>query len=344
MRALAIDHRPEVGQLHNSLTMTEMASPEPRRGEVRIRVQATAINVDDQHFAEGTMFGGFPVAPKPSATRPWVPGTEFTGLVDQLGEGVTSLELGQPVYGMRPPKLAGPWAEYCVTKVNLVSPVPEGWPIDQAAALCLSGAVICSMLAPLGSLKDQHCLVVGASGSLGTVLVQVLSKSGARVWGVCSGVNRELVTGLGVQRVIDYKEGRFGEQLTREDISVDATLDLVGGLETEHDAMAVTRKQGNFVTVVGPELHVGERKLSPFQLSGMIARILWRWFSSRLTGPRYTFTGPLAANFAQIEQRIIAPGVRPVIDRVVDFEEASVRTAVAYVASHRARGKVVIKM
>ena len=220
MRALAIDHRPEVGQLHNSLTMTEMASPEPRRGEVRIRVQATAINVDDQHFAEGTMFGGFPVAPKPSATRPWVPGTEFTGLGDQLGEGVTSLELGQPVYGMRPPKLAGPWAEYCVTKVNLVSPVPEGWPIDQAAALCLSGAVICSMLAPLGSLKDQHCLVVGASGSLGTVLVQVLSKSGARVWGVCSGVNRELVTGLGVQRVIDYKEGRFGEQLTREDISV----------------------------------------------------------------------------------------------------------------------------
>ena len=66
--------------------------------------------------------------------------------------------------------------------------------------------------------------------------------------------------------------------------------------------------------------------------------------SSKFAGPKYHFAGPLAPDWDAIHKSIVKPNIRPVIDRVVDFGEESVREAVGYVASHRARGKVVIKM
>ena len=290
------------------------------------------------------MLGGLPVAPRPTSTRPWVPGTDLVGVVDRVGSRVRSPNEGDVVYGMRPPKLAGPWAEYCVTRAKFVSSVPDGWSTEESAALPVSGAVICSILSAMGPVDGRRCLVVGASGGLGTMMVPVLKSAGATVWAVCSGKNRALVEGLGAERALDYKEASFGSQLASEGRCVDATIDLIGGLETQREGLAVTRKKGSFVTVVGPEQHVGERRLNIFGLTGMAGRILWNMLRSRFVGPKYRFAGPLAPDFDAIHQSIVKPNIRPVIDRVVDFSEESVREAVAYVASHRARGKVVIKM
>ena len=108
-----------------------------------------------------------------------------------------------------------------------------------------------------------------------------------------SGKNRALVEGLGAEHVLDYTEASFGSQLASEGRCVDSTVDLLGGRDTHRQGLAVTRKQGSFVTVVGPEQHVGQRRLSAFQLLGMLGRISWSMLGSRFSGPRYVFAAPL---------------------------------------------------
>ena len=87
-----------------------------------------------------------------------------------------------------------------------------------------------------------------------------------------------------------------------------------------------------------------ERKLGVWGLTKMIIWIVRRLLISRLSGPRYVFAGPLAPDFMEINRWIVQQGLRPVIDRTVPFAQEPVRQALAYVASHRARGKVVIEM
>lgn len=349
MKALAIDQRPSVGELNNSIRLVDLPRPTPKRGQVRVKVLASTINIDDPHMAEGTMFGGFPVTPTPTRDRPWVPGTDLVGIVDALGPGVKGPAIGTLVYGMRPPRLAGPWAEWCITKADYVSPAPTGWRVEELACLGLGGTVVSNMLDsacsdPLHDLSGRRCLVVGASGSLGTLMVPLLADLGAEVWGVCSGLNRALVENLGAARVLDYHDGSFGEQLQREGANVDHCFDFVGGRKTQDEGLAVTKDTGHFVTAVGPEQHVGERKLAPRELASMVAEISWRWLRSCTNGPRYHFSGPLGPDFQAIERLIVGRGIRPIVDKMVDFDESAVRQAIGYVTSHRARGKVVLKL
>ena len=112
---------------------------------------------------------------------------------------------------------------------------------------------------------------------------------------------------------------------------MDSTVDLLGGRDTHRQGLAVTRKQGSFVTVVGPEQHVGQRRLSAFQLMGMLGRISWSMLGSRFSGPRYVFAAPLAPDWGAIHQSLVKPNIRPAIDRIVEFGEESVRDAIGYV-------------
>ena len=129
------------------------------------------------------------------------------------------------------------------------------------------------------------------------MMVPALKSAGAKVWAVCSGKNRALVEGLGADRVLDYTQASFGSQLASEGRCVDSTVDLLGGRDTHRQGLAITRKQGSFVTVVGPEQHVGQRRLSAFQLMGMLGRISWSTLGSRFSGPRYVFAAPLAPDW-----------------------------------------------
>ena len=213
--------------------------PEPGKNEVRIKVIASTINIDDVHLAQGTMFGGLPVSRKPSQSKPYIPGTDFAGIIDAVGPGVKSLKVGQEVYGIcNPMKGRGPWAEYCITKSNNVAVKPKVWDFKEAAACALAGAVVVSMVNSVKNVANKRCLVIGASGGIGTLCVQALKQENARVWGVCSQRNAEIVRQLGAERVIDYTKAPFSEQIQDLDEQVDVVFDLVGGKEIEKDAFS----------------------------------------------------------------------------------------------------------
>lgn len=117
-----------------------------------------------------------------------------------------------------------------------------------------------------------------------------------------------------------------------------ATLGLSGAV--------LLRPEGRFVTVVGPERFVGETDLGVLGASWIFARVGARMVRSRLSRsrPTYSFAGPTTPDFDRIEQWIIAPGIRPLIDRILPLAVGPTSEGIAYVRSHRAVGKVVIRV
>ena len=346
MKAICITSRPNPGELDKYLELKDFPMPEPGKNEIRIKVMASTINIDDVHFAEGTMFGGLPVSPKPSQSKPYVPGTDVAGIIDAVGPGVKSWEVGQEVYGIcNPMRGRGPWAEYCIARSDNVAVKPKVWDYKEAAACALAGTVAVSMLNAAKDVANKKCLVIGASGGIGTLCVQALKRKNARVWGVCSQRNAEIVRQLGAERIFDYTKASFSKQIQDLNEQVNLVFDLIGGKDVEKDAFLVLASTGKFITVVGPNKYVGERKIGMIGALSSFVYIGWRmlWMGIR-TGPRYVFTGPTTPDFANIDRLLVASGSKPIIDRVASLTREDISAAIKRVTSHRAVGKVVVSV
>jgi len=346
MKAICITSRPSPGELDKSVELKDLPVPEPGKNEIRIKVIASAINIDDVHLAEGTMFGGLSLGPKPSQSKPYIPGIDVAGIIDAVGQGVKSLKVGQEVYGIcNTIKGQGAWAEYCITKSANVAVKPKVWNFREAAACASSGAVVVSMVKAAMNVTNKRCLVIGASGGIGTLCVQALKQENARVWGVCSHRNAEVVRKIGAERVIDYTKAPFSEQIQDLDEQVDVVFDLVGGKELERGAFSVLASTGTFVTIVGPNQYVGEKNIGVIGALSSFVYVGWRMLWTRmLTGPSYVFTGAATPDFSGINAMLVASGSKPIIDTVVSLTREEISAAINRVTSHRAVGKVIVNM
>ncbi|MBX2802712.1 MAG: NAD(P)-dependent alcohol dehydrogenase [Myxococcales bacterium] len=346
MRALGVRARPRVGHFVNDLTELRVPLPEPAPDEVRVRVHASAINVDDVHIVEGTFAGGAPLGPKPTPDAPAVPGSDFAGTVDAVGSEVHGLAVGQRVYGMSDTFAGrGPWAEFVVTAASRVHPIPEDVDFEEAAALPVAGTTALCAIEAAGEVRGLRCLVVGASGGVGSLAVQALCGLGAEVWAVCSGRNAELVRSLGAAEVLDYTARGIGDQLEARGVPIDRAFDFVGGRDVERQCYRVLRPGGAFVTVVGPVRYVGDHRLGWSGLARMFGYIGWRMAWTRLPGQaRYHFAAISEPRFEQLDALLLRRGKRAPVDQVVPLTLQGVREATAHVLSHRARGKVIIRV
>lgn len=346
MKTICITSRPNPGELDKYVEIKDLPMPEPGKNEIRIKVIASAINIDDVHLAEGTMFGGLSLGPRPSQSKPYIPGIDVAGIIDAVGLGVQSLKVGQEVYGIcNNIKGQGSWAEYCITKSNNVAVKPKVWNFREAAACASSGSVVVSMVKAAKNVANKKCLVIGASGGIGTLCVQALKQKKARIWGVCSQRNVEIVQKLGAERVIDYTKGPFSEQIQNLDEQVDVVFDLVGGKELERDAFSVLASTGTFVTIVGPNKYVGDRNIGVIGALSSFAYVGWRMLWTRIrTGPNYVFTGAATPDFANINTMLIVSGSKPIIDTDVSLTREEISAAINRVTSHRAVGKVIVNV
>ncbi|MEB3327642.1 MAG: NAD(P)-dependent alcohol dehydrogenase [Candidatus Sericytochromatia bacterium] len=185
-----------------ALVLTDLPRPAPGKGEVLLRVHAAAINPVDWKLAGGAFRFVLP------QRFPLVPGMDVAGTVEAVGKGVTTLRPGDRVHG----RLDGPGAcaEYALARVEVLVPIPEGMTMAEAAALPLAGMTALQALRdacrlPLAN-ASQRVLVVGASGGVGHLGVQLAKAAGATVVGVCSTPNVPLVQRLGADAVLDYTQ------------------------------------------------------------------------------------------------------------------------------------------
>ena len=342
MRALGFLARPEPGTAATALQWVEVPVPAPGKGEVRVRVVAAALNRDDVHAAEGTVFGGVPTAPRPTEKQPSVLGIDFAGVVDAVGPGVRDVQAGQRVFGVAYMQRLGSLAPYCCTKASRTRPLPEGWSFSQGAATGLTGSVASMAIHATGDPRDRRCVVVGASGNIGGLIVQALVAAGAReVVAVCSGSNAVRVTELGAGRVVDYGQGPWGRQLADE-APFDIVFDCAGGRDTEAEALAVLRPDGQLLTLCGPMRLLGGRRLSWLTIARTLGYIAWRMLSSRVRGPRYTLLSAGEPDWSAVETLLLERDIRPSIDALHRFERDEVASALESVVSNRRQGKQVV--
>lgn len=203
----------------DSLQVTDEECPEPKNGEVRVRVLAAGVCQPDLMMREGF----HPETPP----LPFTPGWDLVGLVDRLGDGVAEVDSGQLVAAL---PITGAYSEYvCLPQRELV-PVPFGLDAAEAVSLVLNYVTAYQMLHRSAKVKaGQRVLIHGATGGVGSALMQLGLLAGLEMYGTCSSQHTPVISALG-GIPIDYKQVDFVKEVHRLTGSgVDIVFDGIGG-------------------------------------------------------------------------------------------------------------------
>lgn len=212
------------------LKTVEEAIPEPKSGQVRVKVLAAGIGYADimaQH-------GGYPLAPK----LPFTPGYDFVGVVDQFGSGVAGVEKGQYVAALNPE--FGSYSEYVCVPPELLLPVPQELDPAKVVSLILNYLTAHCILHKKGQLKNgETVLIHAAAGGVGTALLQLGGLMELKMYGTASSAKHPTVREYG-GIPIDYKNQDFLEYIRNEvPDGVDAAFDPIGGANLRRSYKAV---------------------------------------------------------------------------------------------------------
>ncbi|MBK8009975.1 MAG: NAD(P)H-quinone oxidoreductase [Deltaproteobacteria bacterium] len=313
------------------LTLEEVRTPTASRGEVRVRVGATAVNRADLLQRKG-LYPAPPDAPQD------IPGLEFAGEIDELGEGVTDWRVGDRVCGLVG---GGAYAEQLVVHARTLVAMPANMTFSEAAALPEAFATALDAMVIQGGLAVGQSVLIHAVGSgVGTAAVQIARAMGARAIGT-SRTERKLGEarrlGLDVGIVVG-KDGTFAERVLAETNGrgVDVVLELVGGGYVAEDLRAT--KVGGHVVVVG--LMAG-RKVD-LDLGLLLRRRIVMHGTVLRARPLEEKIATALALRNHLAPLFDSRTVRPVIDRTFPLAEAA--AAHAYLESNEGFGKVVLEV
>lgn len=223
----------------DQLKIVEVPKPHAEARQVVVRVAATSFNPIDPNRASGNMRQVFHLE------FPFIPGGDFSGVIDSVGEAVTNFKAGDEVIGYS--MAGGAYAEFIAIEADKVALKPKGIDHLEAASLALVAQTAIQMLDRAGVLKGRRVLVQGAGGGVGSVAVQVAHKRGAQVVGTASARSLERVHEYGANQVLDYQATPFEDILK----DVDAVLDTVGG-PVQQRSYAVLKDGGALVAINQP--------------------------------------------------------------------------------------------
>jgi putative PIG3 family NAD(P)H quinone oxidoreductase len=326
MRAIVIREPggPEV------LELREVPSPEPSRGEVRVRVRATAVNRADVLQRMGRY-------PAPPGSPRDIPGLELAGEVDAVGEGVTELARGDRVFGIVG---GGGYAEQVVVHARALARMPEGMPFADAAAVPEAFLTAWDAMVAQARLSSGETVLVHAAGSgVGTAGWQIAMAIGARPIGtVRSGEKLGRARELGLKEGLVVEAGVFAKEvlLHTGGRGVDVVLELVGGVYVAED-LACLAQRGRIVVVgtmagTTAELNLSVLMQKRAELRGTVLRA--RPLEEKIAAAR------------ALERHLVplfeAGALKPVVDRVLPL--ASAAEAHRAMQDNETFGKIVLEV
>jgi NADPH:quinone reductase-like Zn-dependent oxidoreductase len=223
----------------DALQLLEEERPEPKAGEVGVKVLAAGVSLPDVMAREGI----HPETPP----LPFTPGWDLVGVVDRLGDGVSGIEPGQVVAAL---PISGAYAEFvCLPQAELV-PVPSGLDPAEAVSLILNYVTAYQMLHRSAKVSaGQRALIHGAAGGVGSALLQLGRLAGLEMYGTCSSRGASTVAELG-GIPIDYQHQDFVKEIHRlTGEGVDVVFDSMGGAHIWRSRKAV--RPGGTVVAYG---------------------------------------------------------------------------------------------
>jgi NADPH:quinone reductase-like Zn-dependent oxidoreductase len=240
------------------LVFNDVPTPVIARDEILVKVKSTAVNHLDLVKASGAARQVLPI------DLPWVPGHEFSGVVEQVGGDVSAYAPGDPVFGISG---MGAYAEYLAVKPTTIARKPSRLSFEEAASVPIASQTAWQGLFTHGHLeKGQTILIHGGAGAVGAYAVQLASQAGATVIATASGTDEGYLNSIGADRVIDYRTAQFDEVLREK---VDVVFDLVGG-DVQQRSFLVLKEGGYLVSAVQP---VSPAETAKHRVSGAMMRL-----------------------------------------------------------------------
>lgn len=244
MRAIAVDH------LGAEPALIELPEPEPGPGEVLLTVRAAGVNPLDLKAAGGAL-DEMDVAYR----TPLVLGFDVVGRVEALGDGVEAMAIGDTMFGLvwGDPLGHGTYAERTVIPASApVAPVPAALSFEVAAMLPMPGGTALRIVENLSLDTDQTVVVIGAAGAVGTYLVQLAARAGARVIGVASAQDRTRLVEHGLRVFVDrHADDVVAEIQAAAPDGADAVVDVASDAGGVSALASVLRPGGTYISLVG---------------------------------------------------------------------------------------------
>ncbi|WP_335078022.1 NADP-dependent oxidoreductase [Nostoc sp.] len=224
-----------------NLKYDEVPRPEAQAGQVLIQVYAAGVNPIDWKIREGFFQQVF------DYSLPVIAGADVAGVVASVGDGVTTLQPGQAVYGTADMALSGAYAEYAVGYADAIAPKPKTLDYIHAASVPIVAITAWQALFDSANLQPgQSVLIHGGAGGVGRYAIQLAKWKKARVIATASAANLDDLRNLGADQAIDYANQPFEQQVK----DVDVVLDLIGG-ETQARSWQIIRPGGVLVSTLG---------------------------------------------------------------------------------------------
>jgi len=309
-----------------ALSWKELPTPAPGRGEVLVAIKAASLNFPDLLIVQNK----YQIKPE----LPFVPGSEFAGIVQAVGEDVHQLQVGQHVACLMG---TGGFATHVIAKANQCMPLPEGFLFEDAAAfLMIYGTSYHALIDRAALQAGETVLVLGAAGGVGTAAIQIAKTAGARVIAAASTDEKcALCTRLGADATINYQRDNLREAIKTltQGKGPDVIYDPVGG-DFAEPAFRSIGWRGRYLVVGFAAGPIPSLPLNLALLKGAsIVGVFWGDYARREPPSNAAMLETLAGWYA-------AGKVKPVIDRTMPMSE--LKAAYAHMGSRAVMGKLVM--
>ncbi|MFL6665894.1 MAG: NADPH:quinone oxidoreductase family protein [Burkholderia ambifaria] len=309
-----------------ALTWKELPTPEPKAGEVRVAIRAASLNFPDLLIVQNKYQMKPPL--------PFVPGSEYAGVVDAVGEGVSHLKVGDPVAAFAG---TGGFGTHAVVNAALVMPLPPGFAFDDAAAFILTyGTTHHALLDRAGLGAGETVLVLGAAGGVGTAAIQIAKAVGARVIAAASSDEKcALCREIGADATINYSSANIRDELKAltGGKGPDVVYDPVGGDLAEPVFRSIGWR-GRYLVIGFAQGAIPALPLNLALLKGAsVVGVFWGEFARREPQNNARALAELARWYAEGK-------IKPVIDQKLPMPE--LKQAFARMGSRQVRGKLVM--
>jgi NADPH2:quinone reductase len=310
----------------DALTWKELPTPQPKAGEVLLEIKAASLNFPDILIVQNKY------QMKPAL--PFVPGSEYAGLVQAVGEGVTHLKVGQAAACLSG---TGGFGTHTLAPAALCMPLPPDFPMVDAAAFIMIYATSYHALVDRGQLKaGETVLVLGAAGGVGTSAIQIAKAMGARVIAAASTQEKcDLCKSIGADATINYSTENLRDavKVLTDGKGPDVIYDPVGG-DFAEPAFRSIAWRGRYLVVGFASGSIPSLPLNLALLKGAsIVGVFWGDFAKREPKANAAMMMELAQWYGQGK-------IKPVIDRTMPM--ADLKAAYSHMGSRSVKGKLVM--
>jgi len=314
----------------DTFVQRDLPAPTPAADEILVRVEACGLNAADWHLFRGTPYAARAAYGLRRPKNP-VMGSDVSGVVVQTGSAVAGFAVGDEVMVE---VQRGGLAELVAVKEKYAALKPSDFTFLEAAALPLAGGTALQAVRDHGKVAaGDRVLVIGASGGVGTMAVQIAVALGAVVTGVCSGRNADLVRSLGASAVVDYTT----TDVLASGTAYDVVVDMIGDIPLR-SVRSLLAPGGRYVMVGGGE---GGRILGP--VFGPLGRTFGTFVLGG-GGEKRSLKAAIAkrngADVDVLRQLAEAGSLRPALEATYSFDDAV--AALARIESGRVAGKLAV--